>query len=108
MMPIDSTLGCPCRIGKCSHADSSFVDAIRRLGGIPILKTSVPWHLLFSDTTSPLSGVSKDKKYPNSSLGGRCGALALAISNAGKSIQDSTEWNDYLQRFGMRYWVWNG
>ena len=78
---VDSTLGCPCQAFQPVSVDSLLVQQLKTLGAIPICKTAVPWHLIFSDTSSPLVGSTRHKDIPHLSLGGRGGALAQLISS---------------------------
>jgi Asp-tRNA(Asn)/Glu-tRNA(Gln) amidotransferase A subunit family amidase len=73
----DSSCGCACGTLRPKTQDSALVEQLKNAGAIPIAKTNVPWHLLFTEPTNPIFGNSMDPKLKNSTLGGRSGAMAL-------------------------------
>ncbi|KAI8910106.1 amidase signature domain-containing protein [Gorgonomyces haynaldii] len=78
----DTTLGCVCGSFQPIQQDAFLVKQLKDLGAIPILKTSVPWHLLFGDTSSPLYGTALHRERPVLSLGGRCGSLGQMVAGS--------------------------
>ncbi|KAJ3276594.1 hypothetical protein HDV01_004127 [Terramyces sp. JEL0728] len=82
----DSTLGCTCNALDPAHSDSALVKQLKQLGAVIIFKTTVPWHLLFSNPSNPVFGNSQISPKPNLSGGGRCAALTCLISSVGGVI----------------------
>ncbi|KAI8927874.1 amidase signature domain-containing protein [Entophlyctis helioformis] len=87
----DSTLGCSCGAMKPKLQDSPVVRRIRRLGGIILCKTSVPWHMLFADVVNPVYGASVHPTNAKLSLGGHSGALCALLSGSGCMVGIGTD-----------------
>nr|KAJ3420351.1 hypothetical protein HK105_005784 [Polyrhizophydium stewartii] len=60
--------------------DAPIVRSIKALGGIVLCKAAVPWHLLFSDVSSPVFGTAVHPDKPHLSLGGSGGAMCALIA----------------------------